>query len=174
MKGGGVPRRGSDPRMHIGARAGSDAGTSRAAWKPWLGLGVAVAVIGLLLAPALSWGHVERASYWPDPKPDCSITPCAGGEVPSPRSLASATIRKYPGPGTVRVVCQEDSIKRLNASIRIAKTTGYRVRPTEAPQFMSEAEARALRSLNSKLKQKCAYSSIQAAVDASHNNDRVV
>ena len=164
--------------MQIGAwsaRVRSDAGTPRAAWKPWrLGLGVAVALVALLAVPAISSAHVERASYWPDPKPDCSITPCAGGEVPSPRSLASATVRKYPGPGTVRVVCQEDSIKRLNASISVAKRTGYRVRPTEALQFIGEAEARALRSLNSKLKTKCAYSSIQAAVDASHNNDRVV
>src|SRR6478752_5628223 len=120
MKGGGVPRRGLDLRMHIGARsapAGSDAGTSRAARKPWrLGLGGAVALIALLVVPALSWGHVERASYWPDPKPDCSITPCAGGEVPSPRSLASATVRNYPGPGSVLVVCQQVAIKRLNAS----------------------------------------------------------
>src|SRR5947208_465423 len=178
MKGGGVPKRGLDRRMQIGAwsaRVRSDAGTPRAAWKPWrLGLGVAVALVALLAVPAISSAHVERASYWPDPKPDCSITPCAGGEVPSPRSLASATVRKYPGPGTVRVVCQEDSIKRLNASISVAKRTGYRVRPTEALQFIGEAEARALRSLNSKLKTKCAYSSIQAAVDASHNNDRVV
>src|SRR5437763_881680 len=34
--------------------------------------------------------HIERASYWPDPAPDCSISPCAGGQVPTARSLESA------------------------------------------------------------------------------------
>jgi hypothetical protein len=139
-----------------------------------LSLAAAAALIALLAVPAVSWGHVERASYWPDPAPDCSITPCAGGEVPSPRSLEAAVARKYPGPGTVRVVCQEDSLKRLNKSIRAAKKTGYRLRPTESLKFLGEEEAKALLRINRKLKAKCAYSSIQAAVTASGNNDRVL
>ena len=36
-------------------------------------------LIGALLAPALASAHVERASYWPDPAADCTISPCAGG-----------------------------------------------------------------------------------------------
>ena len=37
------------------------------------------ALLGALLMPALASAHVERASYWPDPAPDCSVKPCAGG-----------------------------------------------------------------------------------------------
>jgi hypothetical protein len=43
-----------------------------------------------LLLPGGALAHIERASYWPNPAPDCSVTPCAGGEVPTARSLASA------------------------------------------------------------------------------------
>ncbi len=50
----------------------------------------AAALICALAWPALASAHIERASYWPDPAPDCSVTPCAGGAVPTPRSLASA------------------------------------------------------------------------------------
>ena len=50
----------------------------------------AVAIVIALLVPALASAHVERASYWPDPAPDCSVSPCAGGAVPTPRTLASA------------------------------------------------------------------------------------
>ena len=42
-------------------------------------------------APALA--HVERTSYWPDPRPDTSVNPPAGGTVPKARSLASALDR---------------------------------------------------------------------------------
>jgi hypothetical protein len=46
-------------------------------------------VLALLLAlPALA--HLERTSYWPDPAPDTSISPAAGGAVPTARSLESA------------------------------------------------------------------------------------
>lgn len=52
---------------------------------------VIAAVCALLAVPTVASAHIERASYWPDPAPDCSITPCAGGDVPVARSLASAT-----------------------------------------------------------------------------------
>ena len=94
-------------------------------------VGVAV-LIAVLALPSLAWGHIERASYWPDPAPDCAITPCAGGEVPTPRSLASAVARKPAGSSPVtRVVCQPDSFKRLLLSIKAAKTVGYVLRPTQ-------------------------------------------
>ena len=35
------------------------------------------------LVPALAWAHVERTSYWPNPGPDTSVTPAAGGAVPT-------------------------------------------------------------------------------------------
>jgi len=176
MKGGGVSTRGLDRRMHIGAwsaRSGSDAGTPRAAWKPWrFGLAAAVALVALLVAPALSWGHIERASYWPDPAPDCSISPCAGGAVPTPRSLQSALATG--GPGVTRVVCQPDSIKRLEQSVAAAQSVGYVLRPTQPRVKITRTEGTALLKLNRELSKRCKFNSIQGAVTASSNNDRVV
>src|SRR5947208_7521225 len=51
------------------------------------------ALVGCLVAAAAASAHIERASYWPNPAPDCSIHPCAGGKVPAPRSLRSAIAR---------------------------------------------------------------------------------
>src|SRR5689334_9741361 len=88
-----------------------------------------------LSAPALA--HIERASYWPDPAPDCTVTPCAGGAVPKARSLASALNTKLPG--TTRVVCQADSLKLLNRSIASARKNGYDIRPTDHRSFSAKA-----------------------------------
>src|SRR4051794_3792393 len=93
---------------------------------------VAAAMIAVLILPAVASAHIERASYWPDPAPDCSVTPCAGGEVPTARSLASAVATG--GGGVTRVVCQSDSIARLQQSISNAKSSGYVVRPTQPRQ----------------------------------------
>ena len=48
-----------------------------------------------LLVPAIATGHIERASYWPDPGLDSTIHPATGGEVPEARSLASAVKGKH-------------------------------------------------------------------------------
>src|SRR4029077_3896533 len=84
--------------------------------------------LGLLIAlPALALAHIERASYWPDPAPDTSVSPPAGGSVPAVRSLFSALNKK--APGTTRIVCshvppkkvrKHGTIKRLskNASVK--------------------------------------------------------
>jgi hypothetical protein len=137
-----------------------------------LGVAAAAALIVALVLPGLVWAHVERASYWPDPAPDCSVTPCAGGQVPTVRSLASAVATG--GPGVTRVVCQPDSIKRLRVSIHNAEVTGYVLRPTQPLQKISTKEGYALLSLNQKLFKRCTFNSIQEAVTQSGNNDRVV
>src|SRR5689334_22818621 len=88
---------------------------------------VVAAVVGLLAAAAFATAalaHVERTSYWPDPRPDTSVKPAAGGTVPKARSLVSAmprnrklarsrrrfkagrSFRPRKGAGRVRVVCQ--------------------------------------------------------------------
>jgi hypothetical protein len=53
---------------------------------------VLLALVGAaaLITSAVTQAHIERSSYWPDPKPDTSVTPPTGGEVPTPRSLDSA------------------------------------------------------------------------------------
>src|SRR5262245_19818082 len=103
--------------------------TARRSWFRGLVRAFILAAIAAIGLPAAALAHVERASYWPDPAPDCSISPCAGGAVPTPKTLASAVTTDK---GSTRVVCQKDSITRLQSSIAQAETTGYKLRPTQA------------------------------------------
>ena len=98
----------------------------------------------LFAAPALA--HLERPSYWPDPGPDSSVKPAAGGEVPKARSLSSAVSEK--GPGEVRVVCKGDSLDAARASIRSARTKGFRLRPSQPEERLSAKKAKALLKAN--------------------------
>lgn len=66
-----------------------------------LALVAALAVLLGVVAPA--GAHVERPSYWPDPKPDTGLSPAAGGGVPEARDLYTALSAKEPG--DTRVVC---------------------------------------------------------------------
>jgi len=153
----GTPRRISSPRLRrISASVGAIS-----------------LVMGLMSALAASpaSAHVERPSYWPDPKADCTIAPCAGGAVPTMRTLASALDASKPG--DTRVVCKSDSLAKVKASIANAKEDGYNIRPTDH-RSLSDAEAKALLVINTQLFAKCKYSEIQPAVTASGNNDRVV
>jgi hypothetical protein len=125
----------------------------------------------VLAAPALA--HVERTAYWPDPKPDTSISPPAGGSVPKARSLASA-LKKVKGTPHVRVVCQPGSLKRAKREIRRARRQGFHNRPTEPLRKLSARQAKRWLMLNRRFNKKCRYHEIQPAVTASRNNDRVV
>ncbi|CAN5568234.1 hypothetical protein BH20ACT15_BH20ACT15_01750 [soil metagenome] len=240
------------------------------------------ALAALLVAPS-AFAHVERASYWPDPAPDTTVTPAAGGEVPKIRGLYTAL---NPGPaGDTRVVCQggeplayranklidgrfdqavskrrvrklqrhhrklkrgtrnakrkgftrkvrkkkgqrrknkrkltrakrayraalraeqiareggqqalqqaidaefaarrayraqlatQPSIQRLDAALAAAVANGYELRPSEPRVPVTQQEANRLRDFNAQLLASCNYDSIQAAVNDSGNNDRVV
>ena len=151
-------------------------------------IAIAIAAIAVLL-PAFALAHIERASYWPNPAPDTSVKPAAGGSVPAVRKIFSALNKKKPG--TTRVVCQgkvskklrkhgsakqlskNKSIKALNKDLKVAKTNGYTLRESQPLIKISKKKAKKLRSFNIKLLRQCKYTSIQAAVTASHNNDRV-
>src|SRR5688572_24644521 len=93
-----------------------------------------------LAVPAVALAHLERPSYWPDPAPDNSVTPPAGGKVPKARSLASAVSGK--GPGEVRVVCQKNSLKLALASIKQARTKGFKLRPSQPTTKYSKKQAK--------------------------------
>lgn len=127
--------------------------------------------LGMVL-PGVASAHVERAAYWPDPARDCSISPCAGGEVPRARSLASAL--DPAALGQTRVVCQSDSMQRLRDSVERARTRGYKLRPSQPRERLTADEADRLVALNEELAARCDYHSLQRAVDDSGNNDRVV
>ena len=149
---------------------------------------IAVAAVAVLL-PALALGHIERASYWPDPAPDTSVKPAAGGSVPAVRRLFSALDKKKPG--KTRVVCPQvpskklrehgsdkklsknKTIKALNKSIRKARKKGYKLRKSQPPLKLTKKNAKRLRAFNLKLLRQCKYESIQDAVTAAHNNDRI-
>jgi len=81
-----------------------------------------------LALPASALAHVERTSYWPDPRPDTTVTPAAGGKVPKARSLASALDTR--ARGTTRVVCKPNSLSLARDEIASARRKGYKVRPT--------------------------------------------
>src|SRR3954471_4800246 len=87
----------------------------------------AVGAAALISFAPAALAHVERTSYWPDPRPDTSASPAAGGEVPTARSLASALDAS--APGITRVVCRPDSMDRLTASVANAEAEGYDLRP---------------------------------------------
>src|SRR5689334_16111980 len=111
--------------------------------------GTRVAVIAVLLGlavPGIAFAHVERTSYWPDPRPDTSVTPAAGGGVPKARSLASALNKR--ARGTTRVVCQTGSLSRLRHSIRRAESSGFNNRPTEPLRKLKRKAGKRLLRLN--------------------------
>src|SRR4051794_13875550 len=134
-------------------------------------LSLVVALAAALVLPTGAFAHVERSAYWPDPAPDCSVQPCAGGGVPQAPSLASALNRQLPG--DTRVVCRGNSLALLKRDIAHDTARGYFVRPTDHRSF-SRAAGRRLLSINRQLFGMCRYHEIQPAVTASHNNDRVV
>jgi hypothetical protein len=136
---------------------------------------VVVVALSALLCSAVASAHVERSSYWPDPAPDTSITPAAGGAVPTARTLVSAVYKKKSmrGPGTTRVVCQTNSLALLRDSIRRARASGYDVRPHDHRSF-SKSSATRLLLVNKLLMKRCKFSEIQPAVMASGNSGRVI
>src|SRR4051794_29465532 len=134
----------------------------------WAATFAAVAVLALATA---ALAHVERTAYWPNPGPDNSVKPAAGGKVPTARSLAS-TLNARP-PGKTRVVCQKGSLAKAKRDIAAARKHGVNYRPTEIRPF-SANQAKKLLALNQKLFKRCKFREVQTAVTASHNNDVVV
>lgn len=126
----------------------------------------------LALLPATALAHLERPSYWPDPAPDTSVSPPAGGAVPKARSFRSTVTGN--GPGEVRVVCQKSSLGKALRSIRSARRSGFRIRPSQPKIRYSKARAKRMVKANRALREECRYRAIQPAIDDSGNNDRVV
>jgi hypothetical protein len=135
-------------------------------------MGLLAVATGALLVPAGSSAHLERPSYWPDPAPDDSVSPAAGGKVPKARSLASAVTGK--GPGQVRVVCKANSLALAERAIAKAQRRGFRIRPSQPRRKLSGAKASKLEAINRALAKECAFHAIQKAVNRSRNNDRIV
>jgi hypothetical protein len=136
-----------------------------------IGLMLAAAAAFAVVAAGAALAHVERSTFWPNPAPDKSVKPAAGGEVPDYRKLATALKRKPPG--DTRIVCQEDSLKRAKQAIRKGRK-GFTVRPSEDKRRLNKRKARKLKKLNKKFAKKCEYDAIQDAVNDSGNNDRIV
>src|SRR5256885_5520980 len=122
---------------------------------------IAAAVLAALALPVIAYGHIERSSYWPDPAPDKSVKPAAGGKVPKARTLASA-LNKTP-PGRTRVVCRRNSLKTLKADVANALANGYDLRPTDH-RTLSAKKAKSLKEGNKALFARCRLHQIQPAV----------
>jgi Right handed beta helix region len=134
---------------------------------------VAIGVVaGLLLSAPLAYAHIERASYWPNPAADTAVKGGAGGKVPKTRSLFNALDKKPAG--KTRVVCQGgSSMKKLKKDLKKAQK-GYRLRLSDKKKRIGEKKAENLLEFNKRLFRKCNFDSIQDAVDAAGNNDRIV
>ncbi|MFL5781818.1 MAG: hypothetical protein ACJ760_10940, partial [Thermoleophilaceae bacterium] len=131
-----------------------------------------LAIAAALVLPAVAQAHIERPSYWPDPRVDRSVKPHGtGGHVPKIRSLGSALSKKPPG--ETLVVCQKHSLKRAMKSIHRARKHGYDIRPTDHRK-LSRKRAKRLRRINRALAKRCKYREIQPAATAARNNDRIV
>src|SRR5262245_44836444 len=136
---------------------------------------IAAAVV---LIPALAFAHIERASYWPNPAPDTSVKPAAGGSVPAVRKIFSALDKKKPGKtrvvcsqmpskklkkhGTTKQLSENKSIKALNKDLKKAQKKGYKLRESQPPIKIKKKKAKKLRGFNTKLLRQCKYTSIQA------------
>src|SRR5262245_10161223 len=127
---------------------------------------------GCLIAAPVAFAHIERASYWPDPGVDNSVKPGVGGKVPKTRSLESALDKK--AVGDTFVVCASDSMKLLRKDLKVAKNKGFKLRLSAKKKKIGPKKADELLDINKKLRKRCKFNSIQDAVDASGNNDRVV
>src|SRR2546423_180886 len=132
---------------------------------------LAFALSALVALPALALAHIERASYWPAPAPDTSVTPPACAPLPAVRGAYAALDPTRLG--DPRVDCPPDSMKRLSASLASAQAHGYQVRPSQPGIKVSKTDLQKLRSFNQQLFSACPYNSIQAGVTASGNNDRI-
>jgi len=136
----------------------------------------AAALIAALALPALALAHLERPSYWPDPGVDKSVKGGAGGEVPKARSLNSAATDK--GPGDTYVACKgkkgKKSLKLARKSINKGVKNGYVLRPSMGKIGVSKKHGKKLMKLNKRFAKMCRFHSVQDAVDAAGNNDRVV
>lgn len=162
----------------------------------WAGATVSAVVLAL---PGVALAHLERPSYWPDPSPDSTVSPPAGGHVPKARSLWSAvrpsggghghkghghkaksawSTPDGGGRGDVLVVCKgtrgADSLAALRTSVAEARHRGYRLRPSQPKIRLSKREAHQLLEINHALAKKCRYESVQRAVLDAGNNDRIL
>ena len=66
------------------------------------------------------------------------------------------------------------SMRRLDRSIAAARQNGYRLRPSQPAIELGAREARRLSRFNERLLARCKFNSVQEAVNASGNNDRIV
>jgi hypothetical protein len=132
---------------------------------------VVLAIVASMALATAAFAHVERTAFWPNPKPDTSVKPAAGGKVPKVRTLASSL--KTKPPGKTRVVCKKNSLNFARRDIKAARKNGVNYRPTETRRFSAKKGKRLL-ALNKKLFKRCKFHEIQLAVNKSHNNDRVV
>jgi hypothetical protein len=136
-----------------------------------------VALVGAALAvPVAALAHLERPSYWPDPSAEEVDGISVGGEVPKARPLASA-LRETEVEQT-HVVCRgEDgkvSLELLERSVSRAQKRGFRLRPSEELRKLTKKQGTRLLNLNERFARECEYASVQEAVFAADNHDRVV
>jgi hypothetical protein len=133
-----------------------------------LRLALALAAVVALAVVAAASAHIERASYWPDPAPDTSVSPAAGGKVPAVRSLYTA-LQKKP-PGATHVVCQGKvpSTKRLTKLRRTLKRARKRHASRAKRRTLKRKIKKAKRTYKKRLVKNTSYRRLKDYVHTGH------
>src|SRR3954451_14495888 len=129
-------------------------------------MALALAAVLVMAVVTAASAHIERASYWPDPRPDTSVNPPAGGAVPTVRNLYTA-LQKKP-PGSTRVVCQGKvpSVKRVKKLTRAVR----RARKRHASRAKRRSLKRKLRKAQRKYKKALVKNTSYRALKSSVRN----
>jgi hypothetical protein len=129
-----------------------------------LRIALALTVVVALAVVAAASAHVERASYWPDPRPDNAVSPPAGGKVPTVRSLYTALDKKPPG--TTRVVCDGTipSVKRVNKLTRALRSARRRHASRAKRRSLKRKLRKAQRKYKKALVKNTSYRALKSSV----------
>ena len=129
---------------------------------------LAVVAIAVLAAATAASAHIERASYWPDPAPDKSVSPAAGGKVPTVRSLFTALQAKRRG--RTHVVCRGavPSPKRVRKLTRAFRKARRRKASLGKRRSLTRKLRKARRSYKRKIKRNASYRAVKASVYRAH------
>ena len=140
-----------------------------------------IAVFGLVAPTVSRWPTSSAPPTGRIPRPDRSVMPPAGGAVPEGALPRLRGHRQGPRKGP-RGVLGKGARPAARSSLRLAHParsapparTGFKLRPSQPTIQYTRKQARKLERINAKLRRKCRYRTIQAAVNSSRNNDRIV
>ena len=138
------------------------------------------------MIPALAFGHYRARQHCPIQRPTPPSSP--GARVGSRRTQRLTSLKKKePGKDPLRVRAEQAAPQARHSQAAVEERLDggsqqgpegraehrLQVRESQPAIQISKKKAKKLRKTNIKLLRQCKFNSIQDAVTASHNNDRV-